>query len=59
MLCDALLHPATPRHAMTYYVPPCCYNPAMRCSTMHRVPSRDHCPAGHPSVRIERRSTPW
>eukprot|EP00959_Pyramimonas_sp_CCMP1952_P397330 8325091-Pyramimonas_sp.AAC.1 len=26
----------------------------MPYSIIHRVPSRDHCPARHPSVRIER-----
>eukprot|EP00959_Pyramimonas_sp_CCMP1952_P355429 7444779-Pyramimonas_sp.AAC.1 len=32
---------------------------AMPCSTMHRVPSRDQCPARYPTVRKESISTSW
>ena len=59
-LCDASLHYATPRHTVTYYAKRCFFlRHAMPCSTMHRVPSRDQCPARHPTVRLERGSTPW
>eukprot|EP00959_Pyramimonas_sp_CCMP1952_P440334 9218923-Pyramimonas_sp.AAC.1 len=54
-----MLHCAMPCHAMACYALPRSSTPCHAALTMHRAPSRDHCPARHPTARIEGASTPW